>query len=1109
MDLQLEEDTRSSSGEVVLVGSGIVPVSVPPEAAPSADTVARKKSKMTKELERTLKDSEHLIAKIPAKRVIKSTALTAYKPGVEPHSLLEAREQRRQMRKMNDQAGIPRPGFILSDSQQLPPDDIDRAFENINRFGDCDLVVDSDEDSADRRLLEEAEHDYYMNTHYPEYDKVDHQASSTIMMHPTKVIDNKLVVNFDTIPHNFNLSESSFLYTIDQDTEQFQPIDDKDDVVTQNGLLAQLIPYTRAICHLEQEYHRLNWQAVFGDMTGFAKFRDNIYNKFRATLKNEEMFREQITQLNEKVAIYDLSYAFGKTFSKMTPSTSHEWLQKIDEMCKQVETIDSKFALLSQASVTSDFMRNDIIKLIGRYKDLAANDLTLEKRIDSIETDTAACLNDLAEKFKLLETTFASQSSHDSRTANSPRTSLDQSSFTDIESLSSNNTNTNLKDISDFLTKLTGRVNKMQGYLNTDKDTLTAQRTALDKHTAEIAELRAALASYQKDHKILQEGITAAFYLIFGHLNISLPLNYHGGIIVQRMTAIDTEQSDQKDEMKELKLRIQTLERDMERQNPPSSPQVGQQSFGAISTAHTGGYSPFIVHNYNNLPNSNRSTPSQTSSPSNTQNMSFDGSTHFKACGILYEMPPPHADPLFARSMDETKPITIYNDRYLSDQNIQDKTRAKYDMSERRHKIRLDAGLYFDPDNFYNFSVVLSTALTEFQLSTLLHGQDYIVWNSALTDGERAYIADVHRSRLYFIFLVVQILVGRCKTTKGSTYSRILNNYVASTGESANGLVAIQLLKDEIYGSGHGSKAQAFKLMNEFKQDLGNNRRLSDRDYFDIKKSQWDVIKGFSLTTEDFGRIMFLDNMSSEHSTVYSTLLQNPVIPTMESMFQSMETNTQGNLQAYRLRKPGLSLMNIVTASEAQKAASAMLTIGTEQRAAPKLKFVNHSRNGTPTPDHHNFSNVSNIDPCPYHLMLNRRFDQYGVTHTDGYCWIPRAAKQKKLSIPNYIKQFNADELRRDEQREKPRYRSRSRSRSNPKSDYRSFRSNSSTSTGNDSRDHRDNSRSHENDSRDNRGKSSFKRDRDNSNTDNTRAPSHANAHSASLNGPRTGGSTH
>ena len=214
--------------------------------------------------------------------------------------------------------------------------------------------------------------------------------------------------------------------------------------------------------------------------------------------------------------------------------------------------------------------------------------------------------------------------------------------------------------------------------------------------------------------------------------------------------------------------------------------------------------------------------------------------------------------------------------------------------------------------------------------------------------------------------------------------------------------------------------------------------------------------------------------------------------------------------------------MKLVTTGEAQRAATAMLTVGNDSAtvSSPKsLKFVNSARNGTPTHQDtpQQVPNVSSDEPCRYHLQLGRHCESHGIIHRDGFCWIPRAANSKKMSIPDYIRKCSNDQRDRNE-RKYNRSRSRSRSRSNPRSgDRKNSRSDDNAHSGSDYRDKSryDNQssrsyRSNKNDQRDSRSYSSSKRERDDSNSGNDRKSSNANAHSASTNGPpRTGGSTH
>jgi hypothetical protein len=168
--------------------------------------------------------------------------------------------------------------------------------------------------------------------------------------------------------------------------------------------------------------------------------------------------------------------------------------------------------------------------------------------------------------------------------------------------------------------------------------------------------------------------------------------------------------------------------------------------------------------------------------------------TYIQAGDIKYDVPPVGADPLFARSFNAHRPIYVMNSKYLREKGKDTKS-TTYDLSSHKFNFKVDDSLKFEPDNLTALPTTLSLAFNKFNLSGILEETDYIVWDPLESKENLEYIADVHASRLYFIFLVIQTLVGRTVDLNfRATYSQILVQYGREKGDRASGVEAIRLL---------------------------------------------------------------------------------------------------------------------------------------------------------------------------------------------------------------------------------------------------------------------------------------------------------------------------
>ena len=424
------------------------------------------------------------------------------------------------------------------------------------------------------------------------------------------------------------------------------------------------------------------------------------------------------------------------------------------------------------------------------------------------------------------------------------------------------------------------------------------------------------------------------------------------------------------------------------------------------------------------LQNSSQQTTESQQVPSVFPTLLQPAPQYITANNVNYEVPPVNADPLFARSFDEKRAISIMNSEYLADRDNQQRKTSCYDMSGHKFNVKVDDSLKFDPSKLADLPVVLGLALSKFDLSGMLNETEYIVWDSLQSKANLDYIVKVHRSRLHLIFLVLQIIVGRTEdASKRSTYSQILLAYGSANGDRASGIAALRLLKDEAYGTTYGDRATALKHLQTFRQDLDSNRRMDNRTYYTHKKELIATCANFNMTADEIYRVMFLDGMSAEHSFCYRNILSASSIPSIDDMFTSMEVNQSAlNQQAER---GAARLMSIVPSSSVvtQTKGHAMYTTHSPVRDKSSKAIVPYRKqeNLTQSDPNEPQPNVSSTAPCPFHLQV-KGHRLCGATHHNGVCYIPYTAEKRGLDIQAYIKELN--QHRHDSQRKRSRSKS-------------------------------------------------------------------------------------
>ena len=425
-------------------------------------------------------------------------------------------------------------------------------------------------------------------------------------------------------------------------------------------------------------------------------------------------------------------------------------------------------------------------------------------------------------------------------------------------------------------------------------------------------------------------------------------------------------------------------------------PNVYATDRGIYSVFPPGYFTPSTFADSRNPP-----PPPQPPAPSTT---SATSSAQYIMVGSnQYELPPPTADPLFARSFNDKQAITIMNTAYLEDRDNPQRKSSCYDMSGHKFNLKVDESLKFDPLKLADLPVTLGLALSKYDLSGMLNETEYIVWDSKYSPADMDYVLKVHRSRLHLIFLVLQILVGRTEdTSKRTTYSQILLGYGSTQGDRASGIAALRLLKDEVYGTTYGDRAIALKNLQVFRQDLDTSRRMDNRTYYTHKKELIATCANFNMTADEIYRVMFLDGMSAEHSFCYRNILSASTIPTVDEMFSSMEVNQSALNQSV---VHGTSrLMQIVPAStvvtQSPIKGHALYTMQAPTYA--QLANSTHDSSAAPPPP-----NVSSSTPCPYHLQL-KGHKLCGTVHKNGVCFLVTTAEKKGIDLQSYIREMQA-----------------------------------------------------------------------------------------------------
>ena len=433
-------------------------------------------------------------------------------------------------------------------------------------------------------------------------------------------------------------------------------------------------------------------------------------------------------------------------------------------------------------------------------------------------------------------------------------------------------------------------------------------------------------------------------------------------------------------------------------QSPPAS-NISAQSHVVNNGTGSVYSTPSLLLNPIILPPTSQSlTLGAASSPVVTSRTSLlPPPTYIQAGDMKYDVPPVGADPLFARSFNMLRPIHVMNSRYLREKGKDTKT-TTYDLSYHKFNFKVDDSLKFEPDNLTALPTTLSLAFNKFNLSGMLEETDYVVWDSTESRDNLEYIADVHASRLYFIFLVIQTLVGRTVDLNlRATYSQILVQYGREKGDRASGVEAIRLLRNEVYGTSYGARAIAVKNLIACRQDLGDHRRLDNRAYLTLKKELISSCANFNMSADDIYRVMFLDGMSVEHSDCYRQLLHKDSLPTIDEMYASMDINQSAITQAANQGK--LSPMSIVTIEDAKRLGNCFAISGVSVRRSDDSTT---SRNKSPR----HFKDSDTTRPiCPYHSQLLSHKNK-SLRH-DGPCYLLQNAAEANLSIQEYIANRN------------------------------------------------------------------------------------------------------
>jgi hypothetical protein len=393
----------------------------------------------------------------------------------------------------------------------------------------------------------------------------------------------------------------------------------------------------------------------------------------------------------------------------------------------------------------------------------------------------------------------------------------------------------------------------------------------------------------------------------------------------------------------------------------------------------------------------------------------------------LFVPAPTNVHHLWTRTIDWTSGVSVMNMAYLEERmklrsNQLTMQNATYDFGPRiAAKITIDDSCKFVPEQLNKINSTLAPVLAPFSLQRLLNNQEYIVYSPNMSAEDNAYILQVHTNRLHAIYLVIQRMVRSYEkdvAKSGDRFSNILQEYYEKESSNCSGIVAIKLLKDEMFGNNFSAWATSVRKYMQFKQDQSDGSVLEDADYINQSINLARHIESFDLSVPQLLRLICLDGVSKRHMTPYSQLLQQAAIPEYAAILTMLRNNSTARSKFINVQvQPSPRQTALITADAPHDAEQQAMVVDSRQQQPRRP--ADH-RNGRDNPTHqgsryeptqqspNKAPNINRMEVCRLHGALS--YNTAPIRHPSmNLCSILRDAKARNVSTNIIMKEMEAD----------------------------------------------------------------------------------------------------